>query len=140
MNSRLDELQAAALRVLLPHLDGWTEARRLVASRYVDSGLGELVTLPPQTPGAEPAYHLYVVRTPHRDRLHGALEAAGIESRAYYTPALPRQPALTPYVDGRAYPAADRLADEGLALPMGPALEESGVRKVATAVADALSA
>jgi dTDP-4-amino-4,6-dideoxygalactose transaminase len=140
LNSRLDELQAAALRVLLPHLDGWTEARRLVASRYADSGLGEVVTLPPETPGAEPAYHLYVIRTPHRDRVRSALEAAGIESRAYYTPALPHQPALTPYVNGGAYPAADRLADEGLALPMGPALDEPGVRKVATAVADALAA
>jgi dTDP-4-amino-4,6-dideoxygalactose transaminase len=138
-NSRLDELQAAALRVLLPHLDQWTEARRIVASLYADSGLGELVTLPPETPGAEPAYHLYVIRTTHRDRLESALEASGIEARAYYTPALHRQPAMTPYVDDGFYPAADRLADEGLALPMGPALEEAGVRKVATAVADALS-
>jgi dTDP-3-amino-3,4,6-trideoxy-alpha-D-glucose transaminase len=133
-NSRLDELQAVALRVLLPHLDEWTEARRRVASVYADSGLGELVTLPPETPGAEPAYHLYVIRTPHRDRLRSGLEAAGIEARAYYTPALHRQPALTPYLEDGSYPAADRLADEGLALPMGPALAKREMLTVVDAV------
>ena len=138
-NSRLDELQAAALRVLLPHLDEWTAARRRVASLYAEAGLGELVALPPETPGAEPAYHLYVVRTPHRDRVTRVLEAAGIESRAYYTPALHRQPAMTPYVRDGSLPAAERLADEGLALPMGPALDEEAVRAVTAAIADALS-
>ena len=138
-NSRLDELQAAALRVLLPHLDEWTAARRRVASLYAEAGLGELVTLPPETPGAEPAYHLYVIRTPHRDRVARVLEAAGIESRAYYTPALHRQPAMRPYVRDGSLPAAERLAGEGLALPMGPALDEEAVRAVTAAVADALS-
>ena len=138
-NSRLDELQAAALRVLLPHLDEWTAVRRRVASLYAEAGLGELVTLPPETPGAEPAYHLYVIRTPHRDRVTRALEAAGIESRAYYTPALHRQPAMSPSVRDGSLPAAERLAAEGLALPMGPALDEEAVRAVTAAVADALS-
>jgi dTDP-4-amino-4,6-dideoxygalactose transaminase len=138
-NSRLDELQAAALRVLLPHLDEWTAARRRMASLYAEAGLGELVTLPPETPGAEPAYHLYVIRTPHRDRVTRVLEAAGIESRAYYTPALHRQPAMRPYVRDGSLPAAERLAAEGLALPMGPALDEEAVRAVTAAVADALS-
>jgi dTDP-4-amino-4,6-dideoxygalactose transaminase len=138
-NSRLDELQAAALRVLLPHLDEWNAARRRVASLYAEAGLGELVTLPPETPAAEPAYHLYVVRTPHRDRVMPALHAAGIETRAYYTPALHQQPAMRPYVRDGSLPAAERLAAEGLALPMGPALDESAVRAVTAAVANALS-
>ncbi|MEK6327885.1 MAG: DegT/DnrJ/EryC1/StrS family aminotransferase [Actinomycetota bacterium] len=138
-NSRLDELQAAALRVLLPHLDQWAAARRRVASLYGEAGLGELVTLPPETPGAEPAYHLYVVRTSHRDSITQALEAAGIESRAYYTPALHQQPAMRPYARAGSLPAAERLADEGLALPMGPALDEEAVRAVTAAVAGALS-
>ena len=138
-NSRLDELQATALRVLLPHLDEWAAARRRVASLYAEAGLGELVTLPPETPGAEPAYHLYVIRTPHRDRVARALEAAGIESRAYYTRALHQQPAMRPYARGGSLPAAERLADEGLALPMGPALDEEAVQAVTAAVADALS-
>ena len=139
LNSRLDELQAAALRVLLPHLDDWTEARRRVASHYGECGLAAHVRLPPETPAAEPAYHLYVVRTSRRARLMAALEAEGVESRAYYTPALHRQAAMAPYVSGGSYPAADRLADEGLALPMGPALGREDVGAVAAAVARALS-
>jgi dTDP-4-amino-4,6-dideoxygalactose transaminase len=138
-NSRLDELQAAALRILLPHLDGWTADRRRVASLYVEAGLRELVTPPPETLGAEPAYHLYVVRTPQRERLRRALEADGIESRAYYTPALHRQPAMAPYARGDSLSAADRLADQGLALPMGPSLDQAEVRAVTAAVANALA-
>src|SRR3954468_10251147 len=60
-NSRLDELQAAALAVMLPHLDEWTGLRRRVAHDYREAGLGELVKLPTETDGAEPAYHLFVV-------------------------------------------------------------------------------
>ena len=138
-NSRLDELQAAALRVLLPHLDEWNAARRRVASLYAESGLGELVTLPPETPAAEPSYHLYVVRTPQRDRVARGLAEAGIESRAYYTPALHRQPAMRQYVRDGSLPAAERLAGEGLALPMGAALDEGAVRTVTAAIAGALA-
>jgi len=137
-NSRLDDLQAAALRVLLPHLDEWNAARRRVASLYTESGLGALVELPPETPGAEHAYHLYVVRTPERDRVIDALDAAGIESRAYYTPPLHRQPAMAAYAREGSLPGAERLANEGLALPMGPALDTQAVQAVTTAVADAL--
>ncbi len=110
-----------------------------MASLYAEAGLGALVTLPPETPGAEPAYHLYVVRTPRRDRVAQSLEAAGIESRAYYTPALHRQPAMKPYARAGSLPVAEQLADEGLALPMGPALDEEAVQAVTAAVADALS-
>jgi dTDP-3-amino-3,4,6-trideoxy-alpha-D-glucose transaminase len=139
LNSRLDDLQATALRVLLPHLDEWNDARRRVAGLYADAGLGEHVALPPETPGAEPTYHLYVIRTPDRDRLAEALEAADIEARAYYTPPLHRQPALRPYAPEGPLRYAEQLADEGLALPMGPALDEEAVRAVTTAVADAFA-
>src|SRR5215216_4014201 len=61
-NSRLDELQAAVLRVELPHLDRWCEGRRATAAAYERQGLGELVTLPRPAPGCDPAWHLYVVR------------------------------------------------------------------------------
>src|SRR4051812_48167333 len=83
-NSRLDELQAALLRVQLPHLDAWADARRAAARAYAESGLGELVTLPTPVDGARPAWHVYVVRDERPDELADALRAHGVETRAYY--------------------------------------------------------
>src|SRR4051812_33317888 len=68
-NSRLDELQAAILRVELPQLDGWADGRRAAARHYEEAGLGDLVTLPRPAPGTEPAWHLYVVRAEAIDDL-----------------------------------------------------------------------
>jgi dTDP-4-amino-4,6-dideoxygalactose transaminase len=138
--SRLDELQATTLRVLLPHLDGWTAARRRAAALYRDAGLGELLALVDETEGAEAAYHLLVGLTPHRDRLIATLVDAGIEARGYYTTPMHRQPALVAYATGEALPNAERLAREGIALPMGPALEEPSVRAVVAEIERALSA
>src|SRR5213076_695442 len=75
-NSRLDELQAAALRVFLPHVAEWNRLRREAALRYAELGLGELVELP--SDDGRHVYHLFVVRTPERDRVRAALEEAGI--------------------------------------------------------------
>jgi dTDP-3-amino-3,4,6-trideoxy-alpha-D-glucose transaminase len=133
-NSRLDELQAAALRVLLPHLDEWVRLRREVAEGYREAGLGDLATLPVVTPGAEAAYHLFVITTRRRNRLIEALGAAGIESRAYYTTALHRQPAMARYANQLSLPNAERLAAEGVALPMGPALDAASVRAVVSEI------
>ncbi len=132
-NSRLDELQAASLRVLLPHLDEWTAARRRVARAYHEAGLGELVELPRETSGGESCYHLYVVLSEERDRLAADLAEAGVESRAYYTTPLHRQPAMEPYAPEQALPAAERVAATSLALPMGPALAEAQVAAVVEA-------
>ncbi len=74
-NSRLDEMHAAALRLFLPRLDGWNGARREAAARYAELGLGEACELPADEPGH--VYHMYVVRSPERDRLADALTAAG---------------------------------------------------------------
>jgi UDP-N-acetyl-3-dehydro-alpha-D-glucosamine 3-aminotranferase len=137
--SRLDELQAATLRVLLPRLDEWTAARRRAAATYREAGLGGLIALVADTDGCEPAHHLFVGLTPDRDRLIGALADAGIEARAYYTTPMHRQPALAAYASGAALPNAERLAREGIALPMGPALDESSVRAVVAEVGRALS-
>src|SRR4029450_6001805 len=82
-NSRLDELQAAALRLFLEDLDGWKAQRREAAARYAELGLGDLVELPADD-GAH-VYHLYVVRTPERERIAAALEAAEIAHPANYT-------------------------------------------------------
>src|SRR3954467_2507851 len=83
-NSRLDDLQAAILRVQLPHLDGWAAGRVAAGRHYEEAGLGELVDLPVKVPGCEPAWHLYVIRTPEPDALADVLKARGIGSKAYY--------------------------------------------------------
>jgi dTDP-4-amino-4,6-dideoxygalactose transaminase len=138
-NSRLDELQAVSLRVLLPHLDEWTAARRRAAAAYADAGLGEVVELPAETAGGRCCYHLYVARTPERDRLAEGLAAAGIGARAYYTTPLHRQPALERYAGTEALREVERAAAESLALPMGPALSPDQAGEVAAAVAAILA-
>ena len=130
-NSRLDELQAAGLRVLLPHLDEWTESRRRVAAAYRASGLEETVELPVETAGGESCYHLYVVRSDERDKLAERLAAAGIGARPYYTTPLHRQPALSDFAPSVALPGVDTAAAQSLALPMGPALGDEQVAEVA---------
>ncbi len=116
-NSRLDAIQAAALRVFLPHLTGWNAARREAAARYAELGLGELVELPPDEPGH--VYHMYVVRTPRRAELQEALAAAGIASASYYVTPMHLQPALA-YLgwERGSLPETERAAAENLALPM----------------------
>ena len=81
-NSRLDAIQAAALRVFLPRLAGWNEGRREGAARYAELGLGDVVDVPFDEPGH--VYHMYVVRTPDRARLAAALTEAGIAAASYY--------------------------------------------------------
>jgi dTDP-4-amino-4,6-dideoxygalactose transaminase len=138
-NSRLDELQAAGLRVLLPHLGEWTAARRRVAAGYAAAGLGDLVELPRETAAGESCYHLYVVLCEERDELSRRLADAGVESRAYYTLPLHRQPALQPFAHGAALPAAERVAATSLALPMGPALTGGQAAAVVAAARAALA-
>jgi dTDP-4-amino-4,6-dideoxygalactose transaminase len=137
-NSRLDELQAAALRVELPYLDEWTASRRAAARAYAEAGLGELVELPRETPGAEACYHLYVVASEERDMLRQGLRRAGVGNRTYNVPPLHEQPALVPFVDGRAFPVAERYAREALAVPMGQSLTEEQAGRVVAAVRSVL--
>jgi dTDP-4-amino-4,6-dideoxygalactose transaminase len=116
-NSRLDAIQAAALRVFLPRLAGWNEGRREAAARYAELGLGEAVELPVDEPGH--VYHMYVVRTRERDRVAGALTEAGIASAAYYTTPLHLQPAMRHLgCAAGSLPETERAAAENLALPM----------------------
>jgi dTDP-4-amino-4,6-dideoxygalactose transaminase len=134
-NSRLDELQAAALRVLLPKLEGWTKARRVAARAYSRAGILELVDTQLETAGAESAYHLYVVRTERRDELQARLLELGIESRAYYTTPLNRQPAIADLAQPMRLESSELLASQGLALPMGPDLDEAEVGRVVETIA-----
>src|SRR5215213_1498351 len=120
-NSRLDEMQAAALRVLLPELDGWNERRRAAAATYERLGLGEHVRLPETVAGAEHAYHLYVVRA----------EELPV-GRGYYRVPVHRQPAIGAAID---LPATEEAARTNHALPMGIDLSESQIREVVEACA-----
>jgi dTDP-4-amino-4,6-dideoxygalactose transaminase len=116
-NSRLDELQAAVLRLFLTKLDGWNESRRDAAARYRELGLGAACELPAEEPGH--VYHMYVVRSPERDRIREALDAAGIASAPYYVTPLHLQPALRflGYSEG-SLPETERAARENVALPL----------------------
>jgi dTDP-4-amino-4,6-dideoxygalactose transaminase len=137
-NSRLDELQAAVLRVLLPELDGWSAGRRAAAEAYAEAGIDEVVRPPAVTPSAQPAWHLYVVAHPLADELIAALSGQGIQARGYYRSPLHRQPAMAPYArDGAPLPATDELARTNMALPMSPLLGADEAREVVAALADA---
>jgi dTDP-3-amino-3,4,6-trideoxy-alpha-D-glucose transaminase len=133
-NSRLDSIQAAVLRLLLPELDGWTERRRAVAAQYERSGLDELVQLPVSVSGARHAYHLYLVRTAQPEALAEALGAAGVAARGYYRTPVHRQPGMAAYRAGEL-PLTDELAATNLALPMGPDLTAEQIEAVVVAAA-----
>jgi dTDP-4-amino-4,6-dideoxygalactose transaminase len=128
-NSRLDSMQAGVMRVLLPELQAWSDARRRAAQLYEEAGLGDLVQLPQKTPGSEPAWHLYVVRHERADELMAGLNEAGVESRAYYRVPVHRQPAMTEFgnVD---LPGTEEAARTNFAVPMGTGLQENQVDQV----------
>jgi dTDP-4-amino-4,6-dideoxygalactose transaminase len=136
LNSRLDELQAALLRVALPKLDEWSEGRRAAARHYDAAGLGELVKTPTPTPGAEPAWHLFVIRHAEIDRIAAALAAAGIGHKAYYRTPVHRQPAMHAY-DAPQLPATEEAARTHLAIPMSPTLSAEQAKAVTAAVRSA---
>jgi dTDP-4-amino-4,6-dideoxygalactose transaminase len=133
-NSRLDELQAGILRVLLPHLDGWSEGRRAAAAAYERAGLGELVGLPQPVPGCDPAWHLYVVRDRSADALAAALQEAGVGHRAYYRVPVHRQPAMRAWGAGVELPGTEEAARTHLAVPMSPVLSAGQAEEVVAAV------
>ena len=131
-NSRLDTLQAAVLRVKLPHLDSWSQARRERAAVYTrlleDAGLSELVTPPFIREDALHIFHLYVIRTPEResrDALIEHLKACGVGTKVYYPVPMHLQQCFAPlgYREGD-FPRAEGAAAETLALPMFPELTE----------------
>ena len=136
-NSRLDELQAALLRVQLPHLDTWAQARHAAGELYERAGLGELAVLPRPTPGVRAAWHLYVIRHPRADELAQALAQAGIGCKAYYRVPVHRQPAMRDWGADADLPATEEAARTHLALPMSAALSAGDVEEVVAAVRDA---
>ena len=133
-NSRLDDLQAGILRVLLPHLDGWSDGRRAAAAHYEAAGLGELVALPRATEGSRPAWHLYVVRDDSPEALAAALKEAGVASRSYYRVPVHRQPAMAEWGTGPDLPGTEEAARANLAIPISPVLARDEAAEVVAAV------
>jgi len=139
MNSRLDEIQAAVLRVLLPHLAA-DRARRQIHAQHYNEALAPLaalghIMLPEPSPGA--VYHQYAIEVADRDRIRDALRARGIGTAIHYTPGLHRHPGLS---GGAAPPectVTDRLADTLLSLPIQPELMENQSR-IITSLTEAI--
>ena len=121
-NSRMDEMQAAILRVKLQHLDRWNQGRREKAA-YFDQHLPQVVTLPGQDPNAIPIYHLYVIRTDERKAMMDRLAEGGVASAIYYPVPLHLQRALQNlgYKVGD-FPVAEKACEQALAIPCYPEL------------------
>ena len=134
-NSRLDELQAAVLRVKLKWLRGWVAQRRSLARLYTRelSGLRGVVC-PTEGPRAEHAFHLYVIRCRDRARLQRGLARRGIASQVYYPVPVHRQPTHRAWVRGVRLPETDRAAGEALALPLFPEMTAAEIQRVCRAV------
>ena len=140
-NSRLDELQAAILRVKLRHLDAWNERRRSLAQLYTERLSGSGIAVPSQAPGARHVYYLYVVRVPERAAVQRSLKEAGIGFAVYY-PQLVHlaEPCRHLGSGGEAeFPVASQASRETLALPMYPEMSAAQVDEVAGVVCRALS-
>ena len=138
VNSRLDPLQAAVLRVKLQHLDDWTDRRRAIAEGYTKGLQGCGLILPHVPNWADPVWHLYVVRSSARDRLQKRLTDAGVGTLIHY----PIPPHLQAAYAGQgiapdAFPIARELADEVVSLPIGPQLDSSQVTQICDAIVDA---
>ncbi|MDR1069549.1 MAG: DegT/DnrJ/EryC1/StrS family aminotransferase [Gracilibacteraceae bacterium] len=142
-NSRLDEIQAAVLRVKLRYLPAWNEARRRVADFYAaafaDLAAAGRLILPGSEPGSEPVYHLYVLRTAERERLAVGLRARGVASAVYYPVPLHLQKAFAAlgHRDGDL-PRAERACREALAIPCYPELTPAQLEYIAAAARAAL--
>jgi dTDP-3-amino-3,4,6-trideoxy-alpha-D-glucose transaminase len=132
-NSRLDELQAAILRVQLPHLEDWAEGRRRAGRHYEEAGLGELVGLPRPAPGSAPAWHLYVISHPEVQRLQDALAAADIGHKPYYRTPVHRQAPMREWAAGAELPGTEQAARTHLAIPMSPVLTREQADEVTAA-------
>lgn len=138
INSRLDELQAAFLRVKLRHLDAWNSRRKIVAETYLHALAdlnGRQLKLPQVLANVAPVWHLFVIRTSERDRLQKQLATAGVSTLIHY----PIPPHLSGAYQSLGYargdfPIAEQLADSVLSLPIGPHLSRSETESVASAV------
>ena len=135
-NSRLDALQAAVLRLLLPELEGWNEARRAAARAYEERGLGDVDGIElPEFDGEEHVFHLFVVRSAQADDLALRLAGRDVGARAYYRRPVHEQPAMRAFPPAVDLPGTADAARTHLALPMGPLLDTRAVDEVIAACA-----
>jgi dTDP-4-amino-4,6-dideoxygalactose transaminase len=138
---RLDTLQAAILSAKLAYLDAWTAARRRLAARYSQL-LGDTdLVLPFVAPESDPAWHLYVVRTPQRDALLDYLQQHGVGAGVHYPVPLHLQPAYADlgYVRG-ALPVSEEVADTCLSLPLYPEMTEAQQDRVVAVIQEFVGA
>lgn len=134
MNSRLDELQAAVLRIKLRRLDEWNRLRRANAAAYA-AQLQGLVTLPVEGAQAEHAYYVYVIQTDSRDDLRAALAAQGVQTGIHYPQPLHLQHACEAFACPQgALPVTERLATRILSLPMFPELTPGEITTVCNGI------
>ena len=132
-NERLDGLQAAFLRTKLPHLDGWTKARRAIADEYL-AGLGGEVEVLEESAESPCTYHVFPIRVRARERLVRELTRAGISTRIHYPLALPDQPALHNLYPTRSVVTARDWASRELSLPIFPGMTAREVNSVVQVV------
>jgi dTDP-4-amino-4,6-dideoxygalactose transaminase len=141
LNSRLDEMQAALLRVGLRHLPAWTDRRRALAARYLDGLADSGLRLPSEQPYARAVYHLFVVRHPRREALTAALEERGVGTLIHYPIPLHLQPAFASLGGRRGdLPVVEKAVGEVLSLPLFPELTDRQADSVVDAVREAARA
>jgi dTDP-4-amino-4,6-dideoxygalactose transaminase len=136
-NSRLDGLQAAALRVKLPQLDAWNQQRRAVHEVYRHRFAGTFIQMLPPALGAGSVHHLEVIRVAERDRLRDRLAAVGVQTGIHYALPCHKQPAFAQF-DVRPLPVAEQACRSQLSLPMHPTMLPAEVEAVAGHVNDLL--
>lgn len=129
-NSRLDELQAAVLRVKLPYVDEWNESRRFRADAYREFLAGTRCELSAASPEGEHVYHQFVVAHPERERIRQALEAEGIATAVYYAVPCHLQPVFADLGEPPSLPVAERWAERALALPIYPELPMPALEEI----------
>lgn len=129
-NSRLDEIQAAILRVKLPFLDGWNEERRRLAALYVEGLHDCACRWPAPVADSVPVVHQFVVTHPQRDALRAFLSEHGIATAVFYPIPCHRQPAFAQSHAGQSLPLAEQLAQQVLALPIYPELPADSVLRI----------
>ncbi len=130
-NGRLDELQAAVLRLKLPHLDAWNEQRRQIAAFYQDRLAGTNLVTPEEASGNRHVYHLYVVRTAEREALRNGLQAEGIGTGIHYPIPVHLQPVFSGFnCPPGSLPVTERVVGEILSLPIYPELTKEQASQV----------